>query len=236
MILVLATATLGTALVQYSSVQTEHETKFFFRKTAIFVLVLPILLVSGALLSLVFFPNLALPIRIATISAVGVLMYAISLVNNIFLVVYERGEVIPLYRVAVTWSQILLIIVAIPFFSGIFKLPVNGLYQSILVAGAGVLSAYLLMWFQEMDPDVPDIDRVEEITNSSLVGFLVFSFSIATSFFPAESFLRALLVSAVLMSSLGYLQAHYKNAITKKLVAEYMFIILLFLIFVLLFN
>lgn len=235
-LMVLAVGTLGTALVQYSSVQTEHDIKYFLRKTIGPTLVLPVILVVGALMSLVFYPNLGLPIRIITIFAVGTLMYAISLVNNIFLVVYERKEVIPLYRVAVTWSQILLIIVSIPFFSGIFKLPINGIYPSLIVAIAGALFAYFLMWFQEMDPDVPEIKREEGIVNAGLVAFLVFAFSIGTSFFPAKSFLRSLLVSSVLMSTLGYLQAHYKNAITKKLVAEYIFITVIFLLFVLLFN
>ena len=229
-------ATLGTALVQYSSVQTEHTLNFFIKRTYLSILVLPLVLILGSILSLVYFPNLGLPTRTLTIGAVGALMYAISLMNNIFLVVFERGEVIPLYRVALTWSQILLIVVSIPFFSGIFKLPVNSIYQSLVVAGASGLFASFLWWAQEMDPEVPDIDSKEELLNSLFVAFVVFVFSISTSFFPSESFLRALLVSSVLMSALGYLQAHYKNVITKKLIMEYVLITFVFLLFVLFFN
>jgi len=232
----IAVATLGTALVQYSSVVTEHTVRYFARQSLLNILVLPTVLVVGALLSLIYFPNLSLVLKILTLGAVGALMYAISLVNNIFLVVLEREETIPLYRVAVTWSQILLVIVSIPLFSGLFKLPINGIYQSLLVALAAGLFTKSLMWAQEMDSDVPDISRGEEWVNASFTGFVTFTFSIATSFIPAESFLRALLVSSVLMSSLGYLQAHYKNAVTKKLVLEYVVISLIFLLFVLFFH
>lgn len=235
-LMAIVTAVLGTALVQYSSVTSEHALGYFIKKTALPVFILPISLVSGALMSLHFFPNLGLPTRIITIGAVGILTYAMSLVQNIFLVVYVREEVIPLYRVAVTWSQILLIIISIPLFSGIFKFPINSIFQSLLVALVAVFFALFLMWVQEMDPDVPEIDREEELVNSGLVAFGVFALSISTSFFPTESFLRSLFVSSALMSSLGYLQAHYKNIITKKLVAEYIFITFIFLVFVLIFR
>lgn len=235
-VLTVLIAVLGTALVQYSSVTSEHDLGYFIRKTSFNILVLPVSLVLGALLSLHFFPNLGLITRIITIGAVGVLTYIMALVQNIFLVVFERKEAIPLYRVALTWSQILLIIISIPLFSGIFKLPINGIFQSLLIALVSGFFAEFLMWVQEMDPDVPDIDREEGLVNSGLVSFAVFSFSISTSFFPTESFLRSLLVSSVLMSSLGYLQEHYKNTITKRLVAEYSFIILIFLFFVLMFH
>lgn len=229
-------AILGTLLVQYTCVTTEHELKYFVNKTCLSILVLPLILVVGALLSLIYFPNLSLLLRIITLGTVGALMYAISLMNNIFLVVFEREETIPLYRVAVTWSQILLVIVSIPFFSGVFKIPINPIYQTLVVSLVAGLFAKFLMWVQEMDPDVPDIDGGEELVNSLLVAFVIFVFSIGTSFIPTESFLRALLLSSVLMSSLGYLQAHYKNVVTKKLMFEYTAISLLFLILVLIFN
>jgi hypothetical protein len=229
-------AVLGTGLVQYSSVTTEHILKYFVGKTFLSILVLPVTLVVGALLSLIYFPNLSLFLRVATMGTVGLLMYVISLVNNIFLVVYEREETIPLYRVAVTWSQILLVIVSIPFFSGVFKIPINAIYQTLIVAVVAGFFARFLMWVQDMDSDVPTIDRGEMWVNSLLVGFVVFTVGIATSFVPTESFLRALLLSSVLMSSLGYLQAHYKNVVTKKLVFEYAVILLIFLLFVLIFN
>ena len=46
-------ATLGTALVQYSSVKTEHTLNFFIKRTYLSILVLPLVLILGSILSLV---------------------------------------------------------------------------------------------------------------------------------------------------------------------------------------
>ena len=102
-IFVVLTGVFGSIWVQYTSVITSKQ--YFFKQTLLNVLVLPVILVVGALLSLIYFPNLGLPTRIITLLSVGGVMYVVSLVNNIFLVVFEKNEVIPLYRVAVTWSQ-----------------------------------------------------------------------------------------------------------------------------------
>lgn len=234
-ILAFAVAVLGSAYVQYTSVKTQGDQEEFVQSTLLNILTLPVILVIGSLLSLVYFPNLGLPIRTVVLLVIGGLMYLISLVNNIFLVVYERGEVIPLYRVAVTWSQILLIIVSIPFFAGVFKVPFNSIAQTLVVSLTAGLLALFFIWIQVMDPDVPKISRGEKAKNSLLVGYIVALFSFGTAFFPAEPFLRALLISAALMSSLGYLQAHYKNVVTKKLVFEYIFITFIFLFLVVVF-
>jgi len=75
---------------------------------------------------------------------VSILYYLINLVNNIFLVVEEKADIIPLYRVALTWSQILLIIVSIPLFAGIYKLNVSPLLQAGYV---GLLSFSFTLYF-----------------------------------------------------------------------------------------
>jgi len=230
-----AIAVLGSSYVQYSSVKTQSNQEEFVQSTILNILTLPLILVIGALLSLTYFPNLGLPIKTAVLLAIGGLMYLISLVNNIFLVVFEREETIPLYRVAVTWSQILMIVVSIPFFAGIYKVPFNSIIQTIIVSLTAGFIAIFFMWVQGMDEDVPKINRGERVKNGLLISYVIAVLSFGTAFFPAESFLRALLISAALMSSLGYLQAHYKNRVTKRLVLEYAFITLLFLFLVLVF-
>lgn len=234
-LLTFAVAVLGSAYVQYTSVRTQSDQEDFVQSTILNILILPTILVVGSLLSLIYFPNLGLPIKAAALVVIGGLMYLISLMNNIFLVVYERGETIPLYRVAVTWSQILLIIVSIPFFAGIFKVPSNSFIQTAVVSLTSGLLALFFMWIQGMDEDVPKIKRGERAKNSLLISYVVALLSLGTAFFPTESFLRALLISAGLMSSLGYLQAHYKNRVTKRLVIEYAFITMVFLFLVLVF-
>ncbi len=219
----------GTLWCQYSSeFIKEAEVKAFILETILSVIVLPVVLGIGAILSLFYFPNLGLPTKIAAIGGVGLVMYITQLVTNIFLVVYDKKEQIPLFRVASTWSQILVITIAIPFYAGIFKLPLIAPYQSLIVGVTAALFALFLSWSMRMDTDVTGLDRGEVLFNVLLVGFIIFASSISVSFFPSESFLRSLFVSSTLMFALGYMGAHYKNAITKKLVFEYLLIVLAF--------
>ncbi len=233
----LLAAIAGSLWVQYSSVVTKEDDRFdFFKKTIISTITLPAVLTLGALLSLIYFPNLSWPTKTLAVLGVSLFMYVTSSTTNIFLVVFEKGTVIPLFRAASTWSQILIVVIAIPFFAGVFKLPLISPLQSLLVGISSVLFALYLTWVQNMDPDIPTINRGEVLLNASFVGFLAFSMSIATAFIPAESFLRALLMSSMLMAGLGYLQAHYKNTITKKLILEFVVIAAIFLVFVLIFK
>jgi hypothetical protein len=233
----LLAAIAGSLWVQYSSVVTKEDNRLpFFKKTILSTITLPAVLVLGALLSLVYFPNLSWPTKTLAIFGVSLFMYVTSSTTNIFLVVFEKGEPIPLFRAASTWSQILIVVIAIPFFAGVFKLPLISPIQSLIVSFSSILFGLYMAWVQNMDSDIPEVNRGEILLNSGFIGFIVFSVSIATSFFPAESFLRALLLSSVLMAGLGYLQAHSKNTITKKLVLEFIVIAAIFLIFVLIFK
>lgn len=206
------------------------------RNNALFTLLLPVHLIAGTILSLTYFPNLGQFIKIAALISVGVVAYATSLVNNIFLVVEEREKVMPLYRVAVTWSQILMITIAIPYFSGIFKIPYNSLLQTLIVGLSAFIFTIYLMWTLDFDSDVRSMSAKEKIVSSTLVVFMVVSSSLTVAFIPAESFLRALFISAILMAGLGYLQSHFKNTVTKRLLIEYSAITFMFLLFVLVFR
>ncbi len=206
------------------------------RFNAFYTVLLPFHLVLGTVLSLKFFPNLGAPVKISALISVGIIAYAVSLVNNIFLVVQERAKVMPLYRVAVTWSQILLITIAIPYFSGIFKLPLNAFTQAAFAGFSAFIFCVYFLWTLEFDEEARKIAAGEKVINSLVVTFLVVSSSLVVSFIPTESFLRSLFIASVLMASLGYLQSHYKNTVTKKLLLEYSIITLLFLCLVLIFS
>jgi hypothetical protein len=192
--------------------------------------VLPVFLLAGAILSLHYFPNLTKVFKIVVIAIYTVMYYIVSLVDNIFLVVSERKEVIPLYRVAVTWSQIMIVIIGIPFYAGVFKISINSLFQSIIIfISAFIFGAYLL-WATKHDSGMKNVKVGEGVLLSLFQAFIVFASSLAVSFFPNEAFLRGLFVCAVLMFSLNYIFGGYlKNDITKRLVFEYIFILLLFL-------
>ena len=200
------------------------------------VLLLPLHLVGGALLSLQYFPNLGFLVKILAIVLVGALLYILSLVNNIFFVTSESEKAIPLFRVAVTWNNILLIITAIPFFAGIFKVDVNSFIQNLIVSISSFLFTIYLIKIEEAKDDTRQIGVGEKLVLSFRVMFIVFALSMAVSFFPTESFLRSLFVSSVLMGALDYTQSHCRNSLNKKHIIEYFLIILTFFIILIIFK
>lgn len=206
------------------------------RENLVTIFLMPIHVAVGALLSLYYFPNLGLPTRLGALISVGFVLYAVSLMNNIFLVVSEKGSLIPLYRVALTWSQILVVVVAIPFFAGMYKIPINAFYQNLFVSLSAFLFSLYLLHIQSFDTFTRKIEAGDRLMFSLFAMFIVFSFGISVSFLPTKSFLRSLCISSVLMGVLGYLQGNLRNDITQKVVREYSMISLVFLLLTLLFR
>ncbi|MFC1621778.1 hypothetical protein ACFL13_00080 [Patescibacteria group bacterium] len=197
---------------------------------------LPFSMLLGMYFFLQFFPNFTLVFKWAGIVASAVAFYIIALTNNIFLVVEDRGETIPLYRVAQTWSKIILITVAIPLLSGIFKLPLNTFIQGLF---AGIISVFFIMyvfWNSKHDSDVKNCGVGELTTLLGFSFFTIYSTNLAVSFIPTESFLRALFISSVLMFSIAVVDGHIKNKLNKKLVTENILIVLFFLLLLVFFK
>jgi len=165
-----------------------------------------------------------------------VLYYFVSLVDNVFLVVEDREETIPLYSVAAAWSQVIQVVVAIPLFSCIFKLNTNGIVQSAIVGLITFLYVVYQVWTSRYDKDAKNI-RVGEIVLLSTLGmFLVLAFSISVAFIPSEAFLRALLISAVLMFALNYVASYLRNDINRRMIVEFILIFSIFLTLLLFFT
>jgi hypothetical protein len=198
--------------------------------------ILPMQLVLGSILTLENFPNLGLPVKAVFVIFMLSSFYIVSLINNVFLVVEEKNEIIPLYRVAVTWSQIIFITVAIPFFAGIFKLPVNPIVQSLVVSIASFMNAVYMIWILSFDSDSKKSRGVEPLLLGVLVAFFVFSGVISASFVPSESFLKALFGSSVLMFGLNYVNGYIKNNINKRTIYENFLITIIFFLLVFIFR
>lgn len=226
-ILTLLVVLLGTFITQYPNIRPNN-----LSANVLF----PLHLITAALFSFVFYPNLSIPFKLLAVFIFCLLFYIFLLVNNIFLVVEEKKEIIPLYRVAVTWTQILLIIVAIPYFAGTFKIPFNVLTQNFSVAFSSFLFSLYFMWILKFDKDVKKAGVGETYFLSLFVSFLVFFAGLGVSFAPNESFLRALFVSSFLMFGLSYIQAHIKNNIDKNLIYEFLLIFIVFFIILYTFN
>lgn len=198
--------------------------------------ILPLALLFGYLLSLVFFPNLSEIFKLASLVAFGGLFYMISLVNNVFLVVESREEPIPLYRVAVTWSKILIAAVSIPLLAGLFKISINSFGEALLTTAVSLLFFVYLVWLLRYNPDTKKYKVGEIATVLALGAFMLPVSSLSVSFIPTETFLRALYVSSILIFGLSYIEAHLKNSITKKLISEHIAISLVFLLILFIFR
>jgi hypothetical protein len=204
-------------------------------QNAVTIFLLPAHLVAGTLLSLYYFPNLGLPTKMGALISVGIIIYIVSLMNNIFLIVEQKGSLIPLYRVALTWCQILLVIIAIPFFAGIFKMPINSFFQNLIAALSTFFFSFYMVHVQSFDTFTRKTEVGGRVMYSLLSSFIVFSLGLCVSFLPTKSFLRALFVSSVLMGVLGYMQSNIRNDITRKAVIEYCIISITFLFLALIF-
>lgn len=199
-------------------------------------IIMPLGVLSGALLSLSYYPNLGSTFKLLVIGFFGVLYYLVSLADNVFLVVHDREEIIPLFRVAVTWSQILQVVVAIPIFAGVFKLDTQVFSQSLIVALISSLFCYYQLWIYGFEPDAKKTGVGEKIYLCCVSFFILYTSSMAVSFFPSEDFLRALFVSSVLLFVLNYISAHLKNEISRKMIFGYLAIVVTFLLSVIFFR
>ena len=217
---------IGTAIAQYPNVKLN---------TIFYITILPMHLLGGALMSLLAFPNLGTPFVVVSLVLFGTVFYILYLVNNIFLVVKDKEDTIPLYRAAITWAQIIIIIIAIPFFAGVFKLPLISYFQNGIAVIASFLFSVYMMWILQFDKDIRELGVGERTLLSSFVSLVVFIMLMGVSFIPTESFLKAIFGSAILLSMLGYLYNHFTNRITKRLMWEYLGISLVFLIILLVF-
>lgn len=198
------------------------EVKFSLKITPI-LMILPLHLLIGALGGFYVFPNLSLLMRLIITFVIFNLYYIMLLVLNIFSVVEERGKSMPLFRVASTWAQILIVIVSIPFYSVVFKLPIHPLLQVLVVA----FSTFCLVLFYlvMLDLEINEID----LNLAFLSAFWVMILSFAILFLPFEAFFRGLFLSSVLLFGIGFSYHTLKHSLTRKITLEYIMITIAFL-------
>lgn len=213
---------LGTFISQTPNIKPKH---------LWWQLVVPLHLAIGTLLSMYFYPNLGLLIKVFVSAGLGFVFYILQLINNVFLVVDERKEIIPLYRACVTWIQIIISVVSIFYISGVFKLPLNPMYESVIMIISIILFVELLIHVSQYDNDIRFITTGERVGVALFVSFTTLCLVIGTGFIPSETFLRSLVMSANVMFMLGYVYAHFRNSIQKSFVTEY-FIVMSLLIFI----
>lgn len=217
----------GTFITQYPNIKWRN---------LFYTILTPLVLVTGALLSFTFFPNLSLIFKLGAIISVTTLFYIYSLVNNVFLVVEDKKDVIPLYRVAVTSSYIVLSIVGIPLFAGIFKVSIVFWLQSLLASFSSMVFILYAFWITKYDVDAKRLSNTESVFLCVLTFFIIFIFSSSVAFIPTEPFLRAIFTASGLMFCIGLVQSHLKNSIDKVFIRQFFIVFAMFLVILVVFN
>lgn len=215
---------------------------FFYTQASIktFFKPVPVLLshILSTLLILSYFPNLVLFFREGYIVFATVIFYFLLLSSNIFLVVSERGSVIPLLRPAkVTFLQ-LQIIIAFLLFTSIFKGNLIGPYveATFLVQTAVIFTvcyafSWVYWWSQQMEKEISSFTGNESL----IIAFTVSFFSLSISFFEMETYFRSLLITAAFYICINFFQSVVNHKYSNKNLLEYALVGILVLAVVLLF-
>ncbi len=201
-----------------------------------FVGLTPFFLCLGVLFFYLYYPNLSLTIKIfAGLFYVG-LLYTLLLLNNVLLVVKGREDIIPVYRVATGWVQIVLLSVAITVFTGLHRLPVQPLLQTLAVSLVAFFFYTYSLWVYSFEKEIRKVKALESIVITASLAIFTGWTSFTTLFFSGETFLRGLFIASVFLLGLGYLQLYLKNSLSKKTLWDYIALILVFFVVLVLFK
>lgn len=196
----------------------------------------PFVIVISTLYGLLFFPNLNILFKIMLILVSGLMLYISTLTNNLTIAEKIEESSLPLFRVGLIWTQILLIIQSIPLVTVIYKLNLPFYIQTVLVLLYYFLASLSYLHTLLLTQKNEKIERKEIWVLISQMAFLPVVGSLATSFLPAESFLRATFITSIFMGMVGYTRNYLENSITKRIVVQYSLIVLFFLVVLILFK
>ena len=195
----------------------------------------PLMIAFGTILGLMFFPNLNEYFKLSLIVISAGLIYISTLTNNLLIAEKVEESSLPLFRVGIIWTQIILIIQSIPILTIIYKSNVLFIFNSLVIFIyfflASILYIHTLMLFYKKEK----LSRGEFLIICLQMAFLPTIASLATSFISAESFLRATFITSVFMGMVGYARGYIENTINNLLIFQYSLIILIFLAILFLF-
>jgi hypothetical protein len=196
----------------------------------------PVVISVGTIAGLIFFPNLNEYFKLTLILASGFLLYISTLTNNLVIAEKIEDASLPLFRVGLIWTQILLIIQSIPLITIVYKLDLLFIYQSLIILLYFIAASFIYIHTLLLSRKNDAVSSREVLLIVTQMVYLPFLASISTSFMPAESFLRATFVTSIYMGMVGYSRNYIENSITRNLVVQYSLISLFFLIVLFIFN
>lgn len=195
----------------------------------------PLMISFGTILGLMFFPNLNEYFKLILIVISSGLIYISTLTNNLLIAEKVEENSLPLFRVGIIWTQIILIIQSIPVLTILYKTNILFVFHSIIIFIyfflSSVLYLHTLMLFHKKEK----LNRREFGILCAQMAFLPTLAGISTSFISAESFLRATFITSVFMGMVGYARGYIENTINNLLIFQYSLIMLIFLAILFLF-
>src|SRR3989339_103607 len=190
--------------------------------------IMPVTLLVASLVFFSQYSDLGPFFKMFICAGFGFLYYLISLVDNVVLVVHEKEEAIPLYRAALSWSQVVQMLVAIPLLAGIYQADnIKVPYTIVLILLTTIFICYQF-WVLSFDTDSKKLRVGEAVFLNLLICFFVVVANFCVVFIPGEEFLRALVISTVMLFGINYFTAYLKNSITKRVLIQYAIIIAVF--------
>jgi len=196
----------------------------------------PLVITISTLYGLAFFPNLNIFFKLILILVSGVMLYISTLTNNLTIAEKVEEGSLPLFRVGLIWTQILLIIQSIPLITVIYKINYPFYIQSLFVMIYFFLASLSYLHTILLTKKEGEVSRSEYRILALQMLILPTLASVSTSFISAESFLRATFITSVFMGMVGYTRNYLENSITKRLVIQYFLIFLFFLVVLVLFK
>lgn len=132
-------------------------------------------------------------------------MYTILLTENIFSVASIRT--IQLFRAARSWSFIMQLVTSTFFFVLIFSLKVPFYVVGGVVGGVSLLLGFGGLWSIDLKTE-----HMEEVKRLSwLVGYLMFCYGLALSFWPVKPFMGGLALTSCFYSLMGIFEQRLLN-------------------------
>lgn len=196
----------------------------------------PVGYLFSSYLLLAYFPNLNIFFKFSFALFSAFVFYYLVLATNIFLVVEEKGRTIPLVRAAKTVFLFIEVITLFFVFTTIYKTLLPGalmeitfMWQSFMIFILVYLFAGQYWWSQNLEKEITSF-----VGNESLVIALLGSvLSLSLSFFPLESFFKALILATFYYVSVTFFQAVIMHRLEKSIYTEFLLITLVIISFVL---
>lgn len=168
-----------------------------------------------------FFPSFSATFRLLIMALFSLGFYLILLAENVFNVGRERS--IPLLKAAGTVSFLLTLLTAFLLFTVLFKAALPVACQWLLLFFLAFLLGFQSLWTIVLGTKLD----ARLFLGSCLFALAVLELAVATSFWPLESFFRALVLSTGFYVFLGIAFHYYKKTLKGKIFLEYAAVALL---------